>query len=231
MNKIQVEDITNQEQNIKIEKDTWLFIKNSNCKLNITITNNSNIFTYISSSKLNIKVNTKNNLILNIFSINSSLDAIINLNQDNLKLDYAYSTINEIDNNYKIIVNHLGNNITSNIVSHGFNLKSKLNFTVNAVVPDSSIGVETSQDSKIILEDGEAQIKPNLLVDIDDVIANHSAYIGEFKNEDLFYLATRGLDKNSCKKLLAKSFLIGPMKITFREKNVILEILKKYWRW
>ena len=101
MNKIQVEDITNQEQNIKIEKDTWLFIKNSNCKLNITITNNSNIFTYISSSKLNIKVNTKHNLILNIFSINSSLDAVINLNQDNLKLDYAYSTINEIDNNYK----------------------------------------------------------------------------------------------------------------------------------
>ena len=94
-----------------------------------------------------------------------------------------------------------------------------------------SAGTKTNQDSKIItIDKNTATIKPNLLVDTDDVEASHSAYIGEFKKEDLFYLETRGLDRKTSEKLLAKSFLIGQMDISFREKDMILEILKRYWR-
>ncbi len=230
MNKIQLEDVINVDKNIQIDKDTSIFITNSNTNINIEVINNSNVFVFISSSSISFKVNTRYNLILNIFSINSSISSKVDISNDNIELKYVYSTINEIDNKYKVEINHLGNNIKSNITSHGINLGNNLSFDINARVPKSSVGVITNQDSKIILEDGQVLIKPNLLVDIDNISANHSAYIGEFKEEEIFYLKSRGLDENSSKKLLAKSFLLGQMDITFRERNIILDILKRYWR-
>ena len=44
MNKIQVEDITNEERNITIDKDSTIIIKNSKVKLNFDIKTNINIF-------------------------------------------------------------------------------------------------------------------------------------------------------------------------------------------
>lgn len=230
MNKIQVEDITNEERNITIDKDSTIIIKNSKVKLNFDIKTNINIFILFLDSDIELTINTQDNFILNIFSVDTSLKEIINLNQDNIKFNYTYSTINKNNNRYKIDVNHLGNNIESYIVSHGINLENDLSFTINAKVPNEIIGVKTTQDSKIILEGGTALIKPNLLVDIDEVEANHSAYIGSFKEDEMFYLKTRGICEKDVIKLLAKSFLIGNMPITFRERNIILDILKRYWR-
>ena len=230
MNKIQVEDITNEERNITIDKDSTIIIKNSKVKLNFDIKTNINIFLLFLDSDIELTINTQDDFILNIFSVDTSLKEIINLNQDNIKFNYTYSTINKNNNKYKIDVNHLGNNIESYIVSHGINLENDFSFTINAKVPNEIIGVKTTQDSKIILEGGTALIKPNLLVDIDEVEANHSAYIGSFKEDEMFYLKTRGICEKDAIKLLAKSFLIGNMSITFRERNIILDILKRYWR-
>ena len=230
MNKIQVEGQIDKVKDIQINKDTFIDIDGSNITLNITQTKKANIFIKIISSKLTLNITQTDNLIINIFTVNTSLTTKVDIIKDNLSLKYTYSTINEKENKYKIDVNHLGNNINSQITSQGINLKESLSFKINAVVPKTSKGIVTNQDSKIILEDGIAQIKPNLLVDIDEVEANHSAYIGEFKEEDLFYLKTRGLNEKQGINLLAKSFLMGQMSITFRERNIILEILKRYWR-
>ena len=109
---------------------------------------------------------------------------------------------------------------------------NRLSFEVNTIVPKDSINIKTTQDSKILLfEEKTGIIKPNLIVDNDDIEANHSAYIGKFKNEQLFYLETRGIDKSSAIGLLAKSFLIGSMNnISFRERDIVLEKIKRYWR-
>lgn len=232
MNKIQIEDIKNEERNYVLEEDSLIIIKNSNVKINFTIKKNIKVFKLIESSSLNISYDVYSDFILNIFSMDSGLDITSNLNENNIKFDYVYSTINESSNKYKITVNHFGKDITSNIVSHGINMKNnKLSFTVNTIIPKNSDGVNTNQDSKIItLDRNNSTIKPNLLVDNDDTTASHSAYIGEFKDEDLFYFETRGLDKKTSEKLLAKSFLIGQMNISFREKDMIFEILKRYWR-
>ncbi|MGM9879402.1 MAG: SufD family Fe-S cluster assembly protein [Bacilli bacterium] len=232
MNKIQVEDVKDEEINYSLENSSIIIIKKSNAKINFVVNNNIKVFILIESSNLELLYDTTSNFDLNIFSVNSSLNIITNLKKDNLRFNYAYSTINENSNTYKITVNHIGKNITSNIVSHGINLVSnKLSFTITAKVPKESDGACTNQDSKIItLNKNVATIKPNLLIDTDDVEASHSAYIGEFKEEALFYLETRGLNRKTSEKLLAKSFLIGQMDISFREKDIIFEILKRYWR-
>lgn len=233
MNKIQVEGIKNKEKNIEIFEDTIVLINNSNNKIIFHIKKNANVFFDIDNSNLKIEFEIEDDSSINIFTLNSSLEVDLNFRNSNTFVNYAYSTINEDDNRYKININHLNKNITSKIVNHGINLKSNnLSFEVNTIVPKSSTNIKTTQDSKIILSsDKTGVIKPNLLVDNDDIEANHSAYIGKFKDEELFYLETRGIDKDKAISLLAKSFLIGSMNnISFREKDIILEKIKRYWR-
>ena len=93
---------------------------------------------------------------------------------------------------------------------------SKLNFIINSKIAKNSINVDTNQNSKIILMgENNSSIKPNLLVDNNDINANHSAYVGHFKEDEVFYLKSRGIREEEVNKLLSKSFLIGNMDIDF----------------
>lgn len=231
MNKIFIEDLTSKKD-LYFEESAIVIVKNSNCKLNYFIKDEINVFTLIMSSKAFVSCKVECNSSFNMFSFNSSLDVKIDILKDNINYRYAYSTLNKDDNDYQIDINHLGNNIKSNITNHGINTdNNKLSFVINTVVPKNSININTNQDSKIIvLKDNNASIKPNLLIDNDDIEANHSAYIGRFKEEELFYLMTRGIKRDDAVDLMIKSFLIGNMKINSEEKELILNTIKEYWR-
>lgn len=223
MNKIKVE-----ERNIVIKEDTVLTIKKDKKDINYIVETPSNIFILILSSDLSLSFDVKESTNLNIFSLNSTVKVNIDLTSKDINLNYAYSTFNKTDNFYKIKVNHLKENITSKIVNHGINLKDNiLNFEINTIIPKESYNIETSQDSKIITKGEKSSIKPNLIVKNYDAVANHSAYLGDFKKEDIFYLESRGISKKDAQKLLSKAFLIGPLNITFRQVNTVLEILKE----
>ena len=66
----------------------------------------------------------------------------------------------------------------------------------------------------------------SLLVNNYDTISNHSCYIGHFKEEEMFYLKSRGLNEKETERLLAKAFLLSNMDINFLNRNMILEDLK-----
>ena len=171
-----------------LEESTIVIVKSSDCKLNYFIKDEINIFTLIMSSSVKVSCMVECNSIFNMFSVNSSLSVNIDLLNDDINYRYAYSTINKDNNDYEININHLGNNIISNITNHGINTEdNKLLFVINTIVPKNSLNITTNQDSKIIvLKDNNASIKPNLLIDNDDIEANHAAYIGRFKEEELF---------------------------------------------
>ena len=65
-----------------------------------------------------------------------------------------------------------------------------------------------------------------MLVNNYDTTCNHSCYIGHFKEEEMFYLKSRGLNKKESERLLAKAFLLSNMDINFLNRNMILEDLK-----
>ena len=67
---------------------------------------------------------------------------------------------------------------------------------------------EAYQLSKGILlsEDSYYHSKPELRIFADDVKCSHGSTIGPFDEEMLFYLRTRGINKNDSKSLLIKSF-------------------------
>ena len=232
MNKIEVKDEINK-QVFKLDEDTSIYCTSCSNDLELEVYKDVKVFMYVSSSNVNIRCDINSNFVLNIFSVNSTLNVDLDLNSDDIELDYAYSTINLDDNKYVVNINHNMSNIKSNIVNHGLNMENNdLTFVINAKACKDILNINTNQDSKIILvKEKSAFIKPNLLVDNDDIVANHSAYIGDFKKNDIFYLSSRGLSEEDCKRLLAKSFLIGNMKdITFRQVQMIKDKLNLYWR-
>ena len=231
MNKIFLEGISDVKD-IYLDKDTIITLKDATSKINLYPKEDINILMIIITSNINLNYFVNNNLNINIFSIDSTIEENIDITEDNIVLNYAYSTININNNSYNININHIGKNITSTVTNNGVNkTNNNLFFTINTIVPKESKDIKTSQNSKIITNNKEiVYIKPNLLIDTDDIEANHSAYIGNFKAEELFYLESRGINKKDAEDLLVKSFLIGNMKLSYKGKEIVLENIKKYWR-
>ena len=66
------------------------------------------------------------------------------------------------------------------------------------MIPENKIGCVANQNNRIInLSDNKCEINPNLLIEENDVEANHSAHIGRFSNDEMFYLQSRGFPKSS----------------------------------
>ena len=85
---------------------------------------------------------------------------------------------------------------------------SKLEFIVNSSVLKGNKKSVLNQESKIIvLSKNNSIIKPNLFIDEYDVDARHAATIGRFSSEDIFYLMTKGINKEEAIKLLINGFL------------------------
>ena len=231
MNTIHIDNNSNLT-NITIKEDTNIFYNNAKKNITIEILKDCKVFEYIKDSNIETNYKINSSLYINRFVVNSSIKTIIDLNKEEIELNYYYSNINILDNKYEITINHNKEKTVSNVINHGINLSNnKLSYIVNGKVSKDSSGVICNQDSKIILtNDNNCLIKPNLIIDNDDVIANHSSYIGYFKKDEIFYLMTRGINELDSEKLLVKSFLIGNMDISYEERKIILENINSHWR-
>ena len=157
----------------------------------------------------NVSENSK--LVVYQYGINIDNNIIINLNGENASVEYHYSTINYDNHKYKIDVNHNNSKTISNIYNHGINVfDNKLDFDITGNVLNKSGKCECNQKNQILnISDGKSTILPKLLIDNYDVISSHSAYIGKFKDEILFYLMSRGISEKVSYDLLIKSFLVN----------------------
>ncbi len=174
---------------------------------------------YVDGKKKTYKFDLDEDTIIYHYNINKSYDVEINLNKENIALNYYYNNINYDDNTYKIRINHNKSNTKSFIYNHGVNVKDKkLHYWVDGYVPKESVCCDCNQDNQIInIKNGKSKIWPNLLIDNYDVNANHSAYIGMFKESLLFYLMSRGINRHDAYKLLLEGFLLNTDSID-REK-------------
>lgn len=61
----------------------------------------------------------------------------------------------------------------------------------------------------LLAKSAEANTKPELLIDADDVKAKHGATIGQMDQEELFYMQSRGLTPVQAREMVLKSFVLG----------------------
>ncbi len=165
------------------------------------------------------------------FSIDTSSKITINLNKENVSVYYYYNNINYNDNSFEIRVNHNTSNTKSYVYNHGVNAKNKsLKYWVEGIVPKKSSKCTCNQDNQIInLENANSKIWPNLLIDNYDVEANHSAYVGKFSEEKLFYMMSRGISRKDSYKLLLRGFLLNTDSIDYEKIEDFSSEIDKLW--
>jgi Fe-S cluster assembly protein SufD len=75
------------------------------------------------------------------------------------------------------------------------------------VEPDAQKTYATQRDMNLLLSHGaEVDTKPSLLIYADDVQCFHGAAAGEMDENALFYMLSRGLDRETAQKMLVHSF-------------------------
>jgi len=188
--------------------------------------NNNIIYIIDNNENNNYNFDIDKDTIIYNYSINSSFNININLVKKNVNVKYISNLINYNDNIVHIIVNHKCKNTNSYIINHGVNVNNnKLLFYIDGIIPKNIDNSNTYQDSSIInLKDGKSKIYPNLLIENYNTISEHSCYIGKFKDEDIFYLKSRGINEKNTKKLLLNAFLNNNDSI---EKNIIDNFIKE----
>ena len=227
-NRIKVDSL-----NIVLDNSKTMYLKIDNyVKLDITVNENVNAKIVIIANNnydINISLNKLSNLVVN--SLNKDNDVNVNVNlMEKANINYHHSTlaINDSQNNFNIY--HLENSSISNLNNNGINMNgNKLYFTINGRVPKNLQNITCNQKSKIInFQQGNSKIIPNLIIDSNDIIASHAAYLGEIDYETKFYLQSRGISENNIQKLIYKSTLLGTMELTL-EKEEFEKIINEWW--
>lgn len=236
MNKILVDNKNIFESNTNIfssDKDLFIDLDNTSKKTTVEVLDNIKVnITIVGSNNnldLDIKLNKESDLTLNIFLIDSSINIKTDLLfRSNLSLNN--SILNSIDSNNHIVINHLEDKSVSNIRNHGYSKnKAKLVFNVEGNVVKDANKCICNQDNQIIEnENSFSTILPILLIDNYDVEASHAAYVGEFKEKELFYLQSRGISLEDSKFLLLTAFLLGILNINEENKSNLKNRLIKY---
>ena len=203
------------------KKSDYDIVVNSNVENNLTI---------IGTSDYDINITLMNNskLIVNSINKDNSVNVNIILNKGS-KIIYNHSILSKTDSINNFNINHIDNDSTSILNNNGINIgNNKLFFNIDGIINKNLSNINCSQSSKILeFNNGNSKIIPNLIIDSNDIIANHSAYIGKIDDDVLFYLESRGINEENIKKLIYRSYMIGNMQFNGGEE--INQILNEWW--
>ncbi len=206
----------NQEKYIfEIKKDCHLefVFDNFSGKINILIENSKAKINYLQKNinkfDLNIKLNNSQ-LIVNGLNLSSLADI-----KQKIILNDSAITFNEksypkeLKQNIKI--NHLTPNSISNINCLGIGQKgAKFDLNVETKIKKRCDDAKAKQKLKIIAltDQIEAILKPILKINHHQVTGNHGVIFKRLKEEDLYYLLTRGLNQDEARKLIIRGNLL-----------------------
>jgi Fe-S cluster assembly protein SufD len=149
----------------------------------------------------------------------TDLNVVLNAEDCEAKLNGLYLAADGqlIDNHTRI--DHARPHCTSHELYKGI-LDGRARGVFNGKIhvhPDAQ-KTDARQTNKTLLLSDEAVIdsKPELEIYADDVKCTHGASIGQLDEEQLFYLRTRGIDRDSARALLTRAFaseVVGRVRI------------------
>ena len=190
MNKLVLdkENITN----ICIEKDT---ICNINKEYNI--------------KELNIELKDNVKFIINHYSEIDKSELKINITENNnSEFLYNHSFISKKNYNVYINVKMIGNKSKNTINIHGISDGGKSSVIIDGKVNENTIDNELDENIKLLnINNGTSNIYPNMYIDTKNVSANHSASISLVNEDYIFYLMSKGINRENSIRLILDGFL------------------------
>lgn len=226
------------KMNIDVLKDTSLFISykgKDEIKLDISITLAPNV-----TLKLYELKESKTAKIQEKFYIydNAKVENEKFINMDSLKeLNIIY--LNGVASSYESnqsgfikgkskldVLSYHNYPKTSSFLNHNFVTieEGEMKLNVTSMVYKNRKKSILKQNNQILNQNNSnSYIKPNLLIEENDIEASHSANIEPFDERKIFYMQTRGINKKEAEMLLLEDFL---------KSNIVdtTKYIKKYWR-
>ncbi|MBD5398270.1 hypothetical protein HDR60_02060 [bacterium] len=133
--------------------------------------------------------------------------------------------------NFVADISHIASNSSSNVEFVGVaNDNSNISFSTLLNTSALLDNIKTNQLSKILLlsENANGFIKPFQSIYSQNVSAFHGATVSGIKNDDLFFLNTRGINEDDAKNIIYKSYLLSAFS-SIKNSLVLDEFIKFYW--
>lgn len=130
---------------------------------------------------------------------------------------------------YHFNVKHNASNTGSNVSLQGIvGGKSSATFNAKVYVAKGIKNVRALQNNRNIQLSKTAEIntKPELEIYSDDVVCSHGATIGQLDQQALFYLQSRGMNKDHASTLLIEGFVKELITLLDRDEKTITSYLK-----
>ena len=140
------------------------------------------------------------------------VNVLVELLGEGAKASWHYAGISKEGSNKTIdcSIEHLSPATEAEVIQYGIVMgRSRFTFVGTSHIHHGMKRSSTSQQEKIIVFDKDCvgKCSPNLRIDENDISASHSAVVGRLSDEHLFYLLSRGLDRDTAKRLLVLGYL------------------------
>lgn len=215
---------------------TLEYINSDSIKLDIEVLDNIDVKLFIIScdNSLVVKnhyiVGTKSNLSIYKFYYNKNVDedVIIDLNGEKSCINYKFSSISRGIEEYHIIVNHNHHKVFSKISNKCIGMdNSKIKLEIDSVLDKGNLDCVMDQNSRILtLGDVEACIIPNMFIEEDSVIARHGSVVGRIRDEEIFYLMSRGIKESDAVNLVIKGLIISNLDVDMEKRARIFSVIQ-----
>lgn len=196
MNKIildnQEYELVNGVNNIEINGNSSIFIVNLEYDLTINMCDNSKLDIYCFNLK---NVNSKLNIIQNN-------NTVFNFNHT-FKIDGEYLL--------DIVANINGDNNVNNINIYGIS-NGDVRLLVDGIVKSGTKNNILDENIKVLTIDGKCFTKPMMHINVKECIANHNTAISNVREDQVFYLMSKGLTRDDAVKLISDGYLYGLFK-------------------
>ena len=229
-------------------EDEFNFTKNTinNINYNINVNENSkvehNIFqNFSNSNKLYLSSNTvcEKKSSFNQNTYNFAEGFVRNFHFATLEGEYSNASLKgcfflkdkNVCSNKTYITHNAENCVSTQIYKGILNDFSKSNYFSNTFVSKNAQKTEGYQLSKGILLTDNCSFfsKPELRINADDVKCSHGSTIGPVDESALYYLRSRGINKNQAMKMIISSFIEEDLKYLNNKSTLkILDNLSKY---
>jgi Fe-S cluster assembly protein SufD len=184
------------------------------------------------SHKTNIKASlkAKSELTLHLFSCvkgeqEKSLSLFLEGKEAKATLKSLFFLEEEGKSSFQAKCHHLAPSFATQHIKSLLNDRTLFKFQGEIIVPEKIEGVISSQLNQNLLlsEEAHASSKPYLKIKSEDVKVTHGATFSRLKDDECFYLMSRGLAKEKISSLLAIAFckeIISSVKLSFLGKMI-----------
>ncbi len=137
--------------------------------------------------------------------------------------------------NFTTEIISFGKNTNGMILKHGV-VKDESTAIFNGIgkIEQGGVGSNAEQESRLLIlsDRARADANPILLIEEDEVTAGHAATVGRVDPLELFYLMSRGIEKEEAERLIIRGFLEPVVAELKAEgvKNLLAEVIERKLR-